>query len=400
MSDNVVELIFRQRQEGQNVARETSRDLDEMKRKAMEATRAENPTTVDAIKRLYSAAGNYESKGMLDAAKSARGDARVLEKDLERAAKERLGAEQSISREHRERAAMTRAAEAAASRRENALMRIGRAGAGLVESATGGSAIGGVAGAAGGALGVAGLIAGAVVGVIAAMAKQRDQEKLIGMEDVRERTVLGRRLSRLGGFEGSAGSAREFAESEKDDRIQRIADRARLEEEARPKWYSLKSLFNYATGSNRNEINKNDNAIQRDLEAEAKSRDIAREKFEKFVKPEIEVAQLRANAQYKEARAVEDVLTYRKEIDRLKGQDATPEEAEAGAQAKLRNILRDRAGSFARLVTARDGAGDTARIAGLARDQRLAGLDQLRSDMNRNHSEATSTVSRKNFFDR
>jgi hypothetical protein len=58
--------------------------------------------------------------------------------------------------------------------------------------------------------------------------------------------------------------------------------------------------------------------------------------------------------------------------------------------------------SYARLIAARDGAADTARVATLTREdasRKSDGntLERLRQDMNRNHAEATHAATRKHF---
>jgi hypothetical protein len=95
--------------------------------------------TQTRVQELYTAAAAYEAKGMDTAAKSARADARELERDLARNARERAAAEKDITREKQsqqkagDRAAS--AAQAAAAREERSASRFMTRAAGVAGSA-------------------------------------------------------------------------------------------------------------------------------------------------------------------------------------------------------------------------------------------------------------------------
>ncbi len=83
-----------------------------------------------------------------------------------------------------------------------------------------------------------------------------------------------------------------------------------------------------------------------------------------------------------------------------------PKQAMESATAKVDASEREQqdhhAQSYARLVSARDGAADTARVATAAHEDRLnhipsRSIEELRQDVNRNHSEAARVATRKQF---
>ena len=107
------------------------------------------------------------------------------------------------------------------------------------------------------------------------------------------------------------------------------------------------------------------------------------------------------------AETLQAKVMWMQEFERLKDAGAPNDKTAAdGATERVRSqekAQQDRhAQSYARLVSARDGATDSARVASAAHEDRLRhtpniSLDELRKDMNRNHTEATHAITRKNY---
>lgn len=331
-------------------------------------------------------------------------------------AKKQHAEERKVTSEHRERVKLTeqehRQKQALAKAQESKQARIGRAALGLAENVTGGSQAGSFANVLAGG-GIAGAIAAAIsaatVGIVAGFQAHRDAVTMIDLQAGTASTVQSRKMARQGGFEGSAGGSREQAASYEDEITERVAKRREIEERSRFHWNKWSSWKDHFFGDAGNEGMENEKAIDLARKGKEQAQATQARKAKDEVLPQIEIAERQAAMDFKGARAVEDKLTRYREIQRLQREGVSLADAERGADAKVANIQRERAGSFARLISARDGARDSTRVAGLARDQRLAGaqysdpaksIDQLRADMNRNHAAATTAATRKDFTQR
>jgi hypothetical protein len=268
--------------------------------------------------------------------------------------------------EQREQLAVLKAKESYATR-------VARAGGSFAEGIAGGSQFGGIASALGSGGGPIGMIVAAVaaatVGVAAAFAKQSDQRVLMGIENRTDSAVLSRHLRRQAGFEGTAASNRQEAQALQDDAFKRNLDRELLQKKSEFKWYNPAGWLDQLTGKSENDKNQNEAAIQRDLAGAEKAKAAAREKYRTMVAPEIEAQKLLMHGHAREARALQDKVTWQQEYNRLRDSQATDEEAKEGADTKIATIQRDRAGSFAKTLGARAGAGEVARVARLAAHQ-------------------------------
>ncbi len=322
------------------------------------------------IKQLYQAAAAYESKGMGDAAKSARGDARALEGDLARLAKERATAEHVITRQKAEQLAIEKAQAAGEARRMGMFSRLGRAGANFAESTIGAGGFGGVTnalGGIGGAAGTTGAVAiAALVKVLSDVSNQAHALKLMGLADETAGAAQRHQLGRLGGFEGSAGSAREQAADAKEEIARREADRARLAEEAKPRWNSPSSWMKALSGENQNASIENEQAITRAREKQAEAARIQKEKFGREGEEELNIERKRLEHDWRGSRQAEHRLLYVREYNRLLREGAQEWQAQEGAGMKVFAKQREETAALGGRVNARSGAGDIARLASLS----------------------------------
>jgi hypothetical protein len=288
------------------------------------------------------------------------------------------------------------------------MSRITHHAAGAIENAAGGSPFGGAAGAlgaVGGPAAIAASIAAAVTAVFGSIARQQDQLKLIGIEDTAARTVQARHLQRLAGSEGTSASARSEEEAAKDEIIAREADKARIEEKNRPKWYNPVSWFKHLTAEDQNEGIENENGITLARERQAEAKRLKREKFKEIGLKEIEISEKRARGEMASAKAAEMALNYHKDIKRLDLEGADPKEQIRGADAKFAMEMRQREQSMAGLINARTGAAAAARIASLGdrqfRQAREAVAAQKIEEQTRlqreQHSEAMAARTRPKF---
>lgn len=380
------DVTIRVKEESQgNAVSATARRIEELKAKIAELNRLELAYTE---KQMPTAAASTRTERIPYARelRDLQRQERAAEKEAALAAKAtgaaeaakaaeakaaQLAVEKRIKAEQLEQLAVLRAQEAATAKRIAQLKtRLGNAAAGAVENVAGASGFGGVTNAVGAAGGPVGMVAAmaAIVGaaIASSVAKQNHQLAIIGMEDAAASRVQDRSLQRLAGFEGSSGSARERAASAKDEIIRREADRERLAEEAKPKWYSPSSWMKALTGENQNATIENENAITRKRNEEAAAKAIQREQFERDGAKELDITERRARGEMASAKSAEMALQYHREVVRLQKEGATNAEALRGADAKFSADIRDREQSVAGLINARTGAAAAARIASVA----------------------------------
>ncbi|EDY16679.1 hypothetical protein CfE428DRAFT_5792 [Chthoniobacter flavus Ellin428] len=145
------------------------------------------------------------------------------------------------------------------------------------------------------------------------------------------------------------------------------------------------------------EIQKVDNDQREEVHKQRKAQLEKRAWFEKIGKREIEIAKAEAAGNMVEARGIQDELTAAQEYQRLDKSGANEQEIHEGVVAKLQNVQRERAGQLARLVTARDGAADTAAVAREAGSFRSGGnaeavWNKIHGTMQKQHAEAMAAI--------
>jgi hypothetical protein len=351
------------------------------------------PETHARIQQLYKAAAAYESKGMPDLAKSARADAKSLQGDLDRWAKENLTSHKDVTRE-------LRTQDALAKGRQSFLKRAAVAGGNLTERVAGASPFGGLTSAIGSAGGpvaaVIATVAAATLGVVAAFARQRDARDMIRMEDRVAAGSQARRLRRLA-VDGTAESNREAELDFADDAEERKSRRGLIQKKSEFKWYNPMGWIDKMTGASENEKEENDLAINRDYKGMRQAQLQKRQKYQEQVAPLIEAQKKLNEFKGSEARALQDQVAAIQEFDRLHKAGATTEEAMAGANVKMTTIARERAGNYAKLVNARDGVADTARVASAAHDEVASAVNAMHSTVLKQHAEAVAAADRKVF---
>jgi hypothetical protein len=293
---------------------------------------------------------------------------------------------------------------------------VGEGAAGIAEGAAMGE-IGGAIGMLGGPAGIAAMAAVQLgASAIDYVQGTAQDHRMTEAGDRAERAQDKWRLDRLAGPDGTASEAREEAQADRADYVARAGNEAQLQEEATPHWWKLSEFplwaMNKVFGSDlktregQKALEENDAAKVRDLENEARAKQITRKKFTEEEFPLIEAQEKRNAGDERGAKALEDAATWMRSYNQLVKDGADAWQAEQGASAGLEAAQKAehqaRAQSYARLVSARDGAADTARVATLAHDDALRhtsaiSLEQLRHDMNRNHAEATHIATRKHF---
>lgn len=361
------------------------------------------------IEQLYKAAAAYEGKGMDTAAKSARSEAKSLEKDLARDAKERANSEKAITRETKERtSAETKAAkerDAVDRARMSMLSRATRHAAGAVEGAAGGSPLGGLGSMLGGPAGIALQIGAAVTAVAAAFSRHADKVDLMRIDDRASMAVQNRHMQRLAGVDGTSASARAEEENAKDELIELHSKKERLNKEAETKWYNPMSWVRHLTGEDQDALRENDMAVARAHKRQADATRIKRDKFQEIGLKEIEIAEKRAAGDMASAKAQEMALEYHKRVKRLEAEGADPKEQIRGADAEFATQMRQREQSMAGLITAHTGARAAKRIASVALHQfqqaRDSVLAQKMDEQKRlhldTHNEAMNARTRRKF---
>lgn len=378
----------KQRATGEKAASKEAADAQ--KAAASEAAAAEKTAAKEATdaQRAASAAEKAASREAADAQRAA--------------ARARVEGERHVTREMHEQAAVLKAQE---SRRAQ----IVNAAANFAESQAGAGGLGGVTSALGGIGGPGAMIGAAIaamtVGLAAQFAQQGHAMSVMGMEDTASRTVAGRRSQRLSSFEGSASAAREGEMSAKDEIVQREADREKLAEEAKAKWWNPASWMRSLTGEAQNPTIENEMAITRAREKMASDSATKREKFTQEGGRDIEISEKIAAGDMAGARALEAKAKYHREIKSLLAGGASGEDAVRGADAKFAADIRQREQSMGTLIGARTGATAAARIAGLG-DRQYAGARaavgeqrgwEIKNTLDANHREAMNIQTRKNF---
>jgi hypothetical protein len=374
--------------------------------------------TQQEIDRLKKAAEEYERKGMGDAAKSARGDAIALQRNLEpqlrasgqtaaadvlkrnteelQAAERlqtRLGighaeALQMARREVDSRSritAETRAQEGlhkgmtremreqeASSHR---MMRVGNyAGTFGREVLSGGNPMSGMqsmAMASGNPYVMGAAIAAALATAIAGTgAREADRDQAAANRDFERREQSRRLFSRLRSWRGTSGAAESEAFSAEEEAAG-LRDQTRdLERKAKPKWWDPSSWTWFGMRRNEGERGLDENAAQQaDATNRAReNRKIAQQKFESEGGGlQIRFQQERIAGHYKEAIALQELSRWYETRRKLLSEGATEARAQEGANTELFFTRQERMRENAsRLVTARSGAADVARAAALA----------------------------------
>ena len=332
----------------------------------------------DAQKRiaeLHKAANSYEANNKVDmstAAKSARSEARSLERDVARWTKERASAEKAVTREMAEQTAQRKAGISISPTRVSQAVGVGQqllSGGDPASSAS--SMLVGTAARSGNpmviALAVAGAIATSLAGVFA---KQADEDKMRGLQQDTRISKQGYRLGRESGVFGSSGALVSMALDAEEEVNARKSARKELEEKARVKWHdpsTWSSLIGIKNAGEK-ELEVND---QQSIEAQVRAGS----------------AKKRAEARYRQTDGGLELDTLRNRSKRsLEGQRGAFADEEAGkafakyneakqkgaseAMAKemaaltYQNDLRDRqANAGAGLVDARSGGAGIAAAA-------------------------------------
>lgn len=384
------------------------------------------------IKQLQQAAANYDRKGMGGAAQSARSEAASLEKALEKdlalivrqrattekaTAAERLSVERAITRER-----MRQSAEA---KLESAQFRsgLGRGLTGAVSAAGGG--LGPIAGMAGmgpqmlavaAAMATIGKLAGDAVARVDAVAASEGK----GAESANRRA----RIKEKKGIEGQELAAKEKLENKQN--LDGALDRTGTFRDSGIGDMLTKGV-NFAKNkgllggpisgalARRFMPDLETSSIKRERENQLEIDRLQREKPEvdaaaakAFTEgpggQELRISELRAEGHRKEARAIEYKMMAEKEWWRVHDAGGEDWQANQSAGLKIAEEKRKSSAAYANMIDARSGAGDTARMAGLAREARtgsdspvVSELRTLRDQLANNHSQALNHKPFKNF---
>jgi hypothetical protein len=193
------------------------------------------------IKDLHRAADAYESNNKVDmssAAKSARSEARGLERDVARWTKERAAGEKAVTREMAEQTAQRKAGIGLTPTRVSQAVGIGQqlmAGGDPASSAS--SMLVSTAARSGNPAVIALAVAGAIATSLASVfAKQRDEDTMRGLQQDTRIAKQNRRLNRESGVFGSSGTLVSTAREAQEEVASRRDARPELEEKARVKW--------------------------------------------------------------------------------------------------------------------------------------------------------------------
>lgn len=285
---------------------------------------------------------------------------RTLQQDQTRAVKDRHLAEQAITREGREQAAV------AAARRRALTGGLGQ-GVQAFESASGAGGLGGVTSMLRNPIALVATAVGTWLGA-------KMSETLEKAMDVQLSQQAGVRSDRRTARTIGRGNA---LEGEREATGQYQSNRAALEEaqdkkgtfvNTQPIRDFFRSMVNLETTGEAGE-RKNQLDIDRLQKRSAADKALAEDKFMKGSGgAEMEMKKALLNYDMRSVRAIQDKVTGMKEYDRVFSATGNKELASGAANDAVGLQQRERAGKLGGLINARDGAKDVARVAAVARD--------------------------------
>lgn len=315
----------------------------------------------------------------------------------EAAAKEKETAKE-VTKEHKEQEILAKAREGYATR----IARATGLGAERLAGATGAgrltSAIGG-----GGLLTTIGAI-GATMAVIFGKEILQHMENVAvrSAVDEGERGKIRRQLWRQSRESGSAESNQKMAEGFADEAVAAQEDRKALQKSYDWRWIHPTKWLENITGESKEPLNANADRERRALDSAPQAAEQARKRYALEVAPLIEAQNKINQGDARGARLIQDKVAWQQEYNRVFAMTKSDSDAMAAADTAFSTTQRERAGKFASLVTARDGAGDIARIAGLAREQRLGSrtvdiLEDIHATMGKHQNDNITAATRRNF---
>lgn len=335
MADQEVEVSIKQTAQG-NAIEETRRKIEELKR----------------------AAAGYDEKGMSTAAGSARAEARGLERDLARDARQRAQAEREIAQSRREQAAVARA-----------------------EGAGGGGMLGGLLGRfvsfGGIAAGYASL-ANFFVGL-------QDRKDIFGASLGGRAQMDAFQRARLSGYRGTSSGLQGQVDSIEEEIASRESRRGELDRRAQP-WGTrqINKVLRFFGMSERRDfegaaaMNENEQEIAR---LQQKRGGLALARDSKFANEEggLQLAAQRARiaGNFEEAKSLEIVGEGLGRYRSLREAGATEDQAREGASLGVRQRGIDMMRGLGGLASGRDGRANIAALASLGASFNVSKLESL-----------------------
>jgi hypothetical protein len=293
------------------------------------------------IEELYKAAAAYESRGMGGAAGSARGEAKSLERDLARDARERALSERDIVRSRREQQAVARA------------------------SGDGGGMLGGMGGR------MMGRIASALsIERLASMVVDDiDQTALGGLRVQAQSRMDQRQLRLMGGFRGSSGGVRSEQDSVETEIAQREGRRPELERQMQSGFLgAVGRMTGLRIGSleGARAIKENEEEL---LRLQQKRAALAGMQGSKFEQEEaglgLAAQRERIKGNFEEARTLDVVREGLAKYRSIREAGGTEAQGREGASQVVRGAQLDMMRGLGALASARDGAGNIEALRGL-----------------------------------
>ena len=329
-------------------------------------------TAQQRIKDLHRAADAYESKGMDTAAKSARGDARSIERDVSRWTKERASEERVITREQKAQEAMRKAGINTAGRRASQAVGVGEqmlAGGNPASSAS--SMLLSMAVKSGNPLAIGAAAVAAIAATIVGVRSSEAHEDEVRKLKFEERKANDRfDLKRASGVFGSSGELVGKSLSAEKEISEREAAKAGMAKKAEFRWLAP-STWEWG-GLRKNEAHKeqeeNDNAIRAAKIAKDSADDHAKERFTKGEGGmELDALRQRGNRTMAGSRAAfadDEALKAFAKYNEAKRQGASDDQAKEMGTLTYQNDLREKqAHAGAGLVDARSGGAGIAAAA-------------------------------------
>lgn len=357
------------------------------------------------IQQLHKAADAYEAKGMDTAARSARADARPLEREVARYTKERAADAKRITQEMREQDGLHKAGIGRGSaRRMSQAVGVGeQILSGGDPSRTASSMLVNAGMSSGNPAIIVGAIAAALATTLAgALAKEQDKDKMVGLQQntrvKNTRFMLDRQTGVFGSsaeLHGTALAAEQEADSKRNVRPE-------LEEKARVKWHdpsTWSSLIGIKNSGER-ELEKND---QQTMEAQilaAAAKKRAEWRYRE-VDGALELDALRSRAKRSlsgQRQVAVDEMAGKAfaKYEEARRQGASEDMAKEMSELTYKNDLRDRqASAGAGLVDARSGGAGIAAAArwavqAMPQEAEIAGkLETLIGVVNRSDQNAS-----------
>ncbi len=341
------------------------------------------------IQELYKAAAAYEAKGMDSAAKSARGDAHSMERDVARFTKERAAAERAVTKEMKEQGALRKAG--IGSRGAGRLAQAAEAGR---EVLSGGNPVGSLMGlgmrSANPAVMIASAVAAVAVGIKGMLDQQADEATMRGMKFDERRGADAYRQRRSAGIFGSSSALISGALDAGEEIDRREKAVPALKEKAREKWYAPSTWTWGGMRKNEGQVELEENDNERIAAGIRRASDLKQAKS-KYIKEEggLELEALRGRSKRslagsREAFVAEEAgkaFAKYKEVLKASGDEDMAKEM---ADLTYKNDLRDRqAQAGAGLVDAKSGGAGIAAAARWAiratpREEEIGGrLDTL-----------------------